>query len=505
MKNILTTVAMATLLTGLSVSAANAAASSKLVTYTGSDENTTLGYEISVDRANVGQAVEMVFKPGVNAAKGSGFKVEFSNAGFIETGAITLCSELNATAKQAVGSLFSKGDAGTIINGVMTAPRFQFAPDANETIIVADSNITFWKENNCTGVLDVVSATTKSCQPIVAKIVEGKTTQGTAFPDYDTNKLDIGQTKSFIKIACSAPECIISRNGLTFESVTSAAGVNKEMTADVSGGSATTSSVLTTASCPECDETTVCTTEIVIENNNATFAIKGLDLTLNMKDNAGVNQNANFTPKLLLSVDGVDYNATENYSLGTKFSPTVDIKPTSTSSIKVVYTPTTTSTILAGKMYATVVGLDSNITGATADDIKISFPDKVISTLTVGAVTKFTVPYMSANGSAKNSFVKISTLVGSVGASSLKATISDPAGNSCTVNLNDIPKNGGSTFVFASAVPASAGSQALIPTGECSNLSQTDKLYSVVFETDSAVNAVGYMRTKAGERTIDIF
>ena len=109
---------------------------------------------------------------------------------------------------------------------------------------------------------------------------------------------------------------------------------------------------------------------------------------------------------------------------------------------------------------------------------------------------------MSSAGASQANFVKISTLVGAE-STTLSAVISDANGQSCSVTYADIPENGGSTFIFASALPSGGNYQALIPSGACSNL--TSDLYSVEFTAGASVNAVGYMRTKRGERTIDIF
>jgi hypothetical protein len=483
MKNILSMAVASSFIAGMVISTSSA---ESVLCLDGNETNTSAGKVISIDLKGQGASdVNMTFKPNINAAAGSGFKVTFTNGGFAEQASITLC-----VGAERVGNMFSKGDSGTVVDGVMTAPRFQFDSDVNETLIVADSNITFHTDDTC-GAFPAIVSNSPACSAIDAMITDGRTTQGTPFPDYNTNELSIGKTAQLINIACTAPECFVNGSKLKFTDDATVAGVNVALTAIAADGPNKT--VMTTDDCPECGKEAVvtCTTEIIIENTSSEFNISGLDIVAAFHDGTAIN-NSGFTPTIDLSVDG---NETEEYNLGSKFSPSgLEIGPDKNSTIKLTFTPDNVSEIATGTILASVTGLDSNISD---DDIQTEFNSHAIANIKQGAQTQFTVPYM--NGGTAN-FVKIATKADAE--TSLSAVVTDSEGNTCNVELTPIVANG-STYVFAGTAPSDPEYQNLIPAGECSNLA--DKKYSVVFTTNAQVDVVSYMRTSVGERYVDVY
>ena len=496
MRNILTTVATATLFTGLALSSATAAS---VLCFDGNASDLTNDANISIDLKGQGVDVNLTLIPAA-VYQGASFKLKFTNGGLAESATHLLCAEGTK-----VGGL---QEPGTVTDGVMTSPTFSFIDnDSVAALIAKDSNITFITGTECNNTADenlsVVGLSSQACQIISAKIVEPFSTQGQPVPSLVTEKdISFGTTKTLIKVSCTAPICYLDNDKLDFTDTLSAPGVNQALTSTTEVTASLTPSVLNTESCPECGDTATivkCTTTIVIENNN-TFGITGLDLVANFNDGSAEN-NAAFSPAINLSVDG---NTTESYTLGSTISPTgLTIGANQQGNIVLEFSPNGTDMIPTGSIVANITGLDSNNTGFTADDINPTFTDKKLATIAIGATTQFTVPYMSSAGASQANFVKVSTLGSATKGTELSALISDANGNTCSVTYTDVPKSGGSTFIFASALPTGDTYQALIPTGECSNL--TSDLYSVKFTAGASVNAVGYMRTKRGERTIDIF
>jgi hypothetical protein len=485
MKNILSMAVASSFIAGMVISTSSAESvlcvdGNKTNTSTAKDKN------ISVDIKGQGTDINMTFVPNINGSAGSGFRVVFTNGGFAERASITLCSN-----GQRVGNMFSKGTGGT--DGIMEQPRFQFDSDVNESLIVADSNITFHTTDDCTTLPQIVS-NAATCSTVSAKVDDGKTTQGTAFPDYNTNSLEIAQTVQMIRIACTAPECFVTGDKLKFTNDAKAAGVNVALT-DPSTGKKPTSGIYSTADCPECGEEAIvkCTTDILIENKSTDFNITGLDIVAAFHNGTAI-QNSAFKPTIDISVDG---NESKAYTLGSKFSPAnLNIGADSNSTIRLTFTPDTTTEIATGAIWASVTGLDSNLSSA-GNDVQTVFNSHPIASIRKGAETKFTVPYM--NGKSPN-FVKIATTVDSE--TPLAAEVTDSKGNKCNVELQPIVANG-STFVFAGTAPSGDEYQTLVPAGQCSNL--VDSLYSVVFTTNAQVNVVSYMRTSVGERYVDVY
>jgi len=488
-KNILTTVTTATLFTGLALSSATAGS---VLCFDGNTSIQTQDNNVSIDIKGQGVDVNLTLIPAA-VYQGASFKIKFENGGLAENSTHLLCAENNGTMIK-VGGL---QEPGTPVDGVMVEPTFSFIDnDDVAAAIKKDSNITFVTGSDCTEAnLTVVGLAGQACQTISAKITSGLSTQGANIPSIVTNSVSFGKTKTYIKVACTPPECFVTADKLKFTESAVAAGVNVALSA---AGPATPTHNTTTSDCPECGETSVvnCVTTVTIENGND-FNITGLDLVANFVDKKGAVNNTAFKPVIDVSVDG---NETKAYSLGSKFSPSgLSIGKDANETIQLTFTPNGTDMIETGTIVADITKMDSNI---GTDDIIPTFIGKGLATIKVGAKTQFTVPYMSSAGASQANFVKVSTLVGA-STTPLSAVVSDAKGNSCNVTYTDVPANGGSTFIFASKLPTGDDYQALIPAGECTNL--TSNLYSVKFTAGASVNAVGYMRTKRGERTISVF
>jgi len=498
MKNILTTVAAATLFTGLAISSVTA---KSILSFDGNRSLTVNEQNISIDIDGSGVEVNMTLIP-TFTFQGASFDLEFTNGGIASGTTVNLCAlDTNTSGNGNFGwtKVGALQGSGTPVDNIMVNPKFSFIDDAATALLIPkDANITF-QTGPCADLkaLTIVGTGKDACKTITAKITNPQSTQAQALPDLETEPATIGTTAQFIKISCTAPECFVTSNQLKFtEDNTTLPGVNVALTKAISAGP---NHSVTTAECPKCDETTDitsnCTTTITIANTAAStheLNVTKLSIMANFVGTGSLNTT------MTLDVDG---NGTATaYTPGSKITKAIVLAGGDERNITVTLKADGVTLIGLGEIQATIDGLETNLTKA----VKSEFTAKNITTIKQGAKTNFTVPYMSANGAAKNSFVKISTLVGD-DSTSLTATISDPTGTTCDVELTDVPKNGGSTYIFASAVPASSNSQALIPAGQCANLSQTDKLYSVVFHAGASVNAVGYMRTKQGERTIDIF
>ncbi len=496
-RNILKSFAAITAISGLSLSVATAGVTSgtSILCLDGNASSQKNDANVTIDLKNQGTDVNLTLIPAANY-KGSSFKLEFTNGGIPKDDEVLLC--VNDTK---VGSLQEPGE---IKNGLLVKPTFSFIDnDTVAALLNKDGNITFQttddcgKDGNTSQLLNVVGLTDKACQTITAKTVEPYSTQGQIIPSLKSNSVELGETKTYIQISCTAPECFIASDKLSFASTDKAAGVNVRLTNPTSAGKAPTS--YTAKSCPTCPTAAAkCTTYIKISNENKDFNITGLDLVANLDGLKMKNID------LSIANGANDVNVTKAYTLGSKFSPTgLNIGKDGNATIKLVFEPTGTDMIKPGDVIASITGMDSNLSATAKDDVIPTFTDKKIATLKVVGNTEFTVPYMSSAGASKANFVKISTLAGSTSTASLSAVISDAEGHSCSVTYNDVPANGGSTFIFASKLPTGSQYQALIPAGECSEL--TSSLYSVKFIAGASVNAVGYMRTKAGERTISVF
>ena len=502
MKNILTTVATATLFTGLALSSAAAGVTSgkSILCLDGNSTSLTKDQNISIDVKNQGVDVNLTLIPAA-VYQGASFKIKFENGGLSNNATHLLCV---GTTK--VGGLQEPGN----LNGsVMVEPTFSFIDnDAVADVIAKDSNISFRTDSSCadeTKLLTVMGLSTEACKTVSATITKGTSTQSNDIPSIVTKSVSLGKTIQYIKISCTAPECFITSDSMKFTENAAVAGVNVALS---NATPTPPEHFINEASCPSCEKATItavnttpCVTYITIKNTapiTDDLNITGLDIVTTFVPSNG--ESATFTPsiKMFINEDNTT-TPTTAVTLGTKISPSdLHIASGDTAVIKLALLSKNEDKISLGSLNATINGLDTNMTGEVGN---ISFAPTLVD-IKKGATTDFTVPYMSAAGASQVNFVKVSTLLGA-GSTTLSAIISDANGQSCPVTYTDIPANGGSTFIFASKVPASVGSQALIPTGDCSNL--TSDLYSVKFSAGASVNAVSYMRTKRGERTIDIF
>ncbi len=487
-KNILTTVATATLFTGLALSSATAAS---MLVNSGDKTVTDADLNISIDIANQGSKdANMTFIPGIDASPGSSFTMQFVNGGFKGDASITLC---NGATK--VGNLLTRGTLSA--EGLMVNPTFQFDPNADQAKIVQDTNVTFNTDANCSVVAlpEIVSSASEPCQAITAQVVDGKSTQGTSFPDYNTAVFKIGTTRQFIKIACSAPECFVSADRHSFLPSSTPAGINVALSPVTGALAVFPDTNATDATCPTCPTATVagqttCTTIITLKNDspetNTDLNITKLDFLASFAGTLGADMN--------VTID--DNNTASGYILGNKFTAgNIELSAQKEVNLTVVYTLKETNTLELGNVMGTIDGLETNKTVAVSS----SFKDKVITEMKNGPQTQFTVPYM--NG-AVSSMVRVAP-VGGVEAT-LSAKITDSAGNICDVTLDPIPANS-STMVFAnSKAGRTAPYQNLIDAGECTNLTTTE--YSVVFSTSTAANVVSYMTMSNGsQRYVNVY
>jgi hypothetical protein len=157
----------------------------------GQENNTSFGAELSVGSKL--ENVNLTFSPTVNGTQGSSFKVEFTNGGFENMDYITLCSQ-----NQSIGTIISKGDNFNSADGMMPDARFQFNTDANESLIMNDSNITFHHGIGCEGVFPAIVTNAIANDVISVVINDGKTSSGLEFSDYDTNTVIIATVISSI-------------------------------------------------------------------------------------------------------------------------------------------------------------------------------------------------------------------------------------------------------------------------------------------------------------------
>ena len=490
-KNILTTVATATLFTGLALSSATAAS---VLCLDGNKSSTKIDQNITIDLKGAGaNDVNLTLRPAA-VYQGASFKLKFENGGLAENATHLLC-----VGDTKVGGL---QEPGVVTGGVMTEPTFSFIDnDDVAALIQKDANITFETTTDCSTDgntsegLDIIGLAGKPCEIISAKIVEPYSTQGRPVPSLETNSAEFGKTKSFIRIACTPPECFVTQDKLKFTDAAAAPGVNVALTKTTPATPNHNS--LSTSDCPECGEKNIltCTTNIIIENNNTDFNITGLDLVANFNNGKDVD-NAAFKPVIDLSVDG---NTTEKYTLGQKFSPSgLKIGKGAIKTITLKFTPNGTDMIEPGTIVADITGMDSNLS-TSPNDVIPTFTGKTLATIKIGAKTQFKVPYM--NGGVSD-MVKISTRSDSE--TTLSADITDSHGKKCHVELDSIPGSA-STMVFANTKAGrKAPYQNLIDAGECSELET--KEYSVVFTTNAAVDVVSYMTMSNGsQRYVDVY
>jgi len=489
-RNILKSFAAITAISGLSLSVATAGVTSgtSILCIDGNASVKNHDENVTIDLKNSGVTdLNLTLIPAANY-KGASFKLEFTNGGIPKDDEVLLC-----VGETKVGSL---QEPGAIVDGLLVKPTFSFIDnDAVAALINKDANITFETTSDCatdgntSEYLNVVGLADKACQTISAKTVEPFSTQGQDIPSLKTNVSELGTTKTFISIACTAPQCFVTGDKLKFTNNAKAAGVNVALTDSTNGAAPT---AYTTGGCDSCGDTptvVTCVTDIHIQNENEDFNITSLDLVANFS-------NGDIKLKQIdISVDG---NETEKYTLGNKFSPTgLNIGKDGNATIHMEFTPTTTDLIALGDITANITGMDSNL--SNPNDVVPTFTDKKIAIIQMGAETKFTVPYM--NG-AVSSMAKITTRAD--GETSLVATITDSKGKTCTTTLDPIPA-GSSTMVFANTKAGrSAPYQNLVDAGDCPDLETQE--YSVVFTTNAAVDVVSYMTMSNGsQRYVDVY
>jgi hypothetical protein len=464
--NKISKVAAGALLAALTITSINA--ESKLV-FGGDENNASAGYTIYTDVSGRGQDVNLTFIPkNIDATQASSFRMVFTNGGFDET-KIIMC-----VGNTRVGNMYSKGDGYT--SGLLTEPRFQFDSDANETLIKRDSNISFYIDDACSK-LPTISSADGNCKTVSAKIDSGRTSTGLDYSDYNTNTATIGKTAQAVKISCQTPVCFIdSTKGKKEYGNSAPSGINQPPAPAASNYNPAD------FTCYDCDETpaTVCKAVITIKNEASDFNISGYDFTANLVDATYVGDVT------------VDSNASDPiaYTMGTKVSFTgLNIYKGHEQNLTITYTPDKTTELTPGTVIATLDGFDSNLT-TTGNDVKTKWENKTITNIQVAGKTQFVVPYMNAS---MKSFVRIAT--SSTVATALEADITDNDGNTCHLTLDDIPANGASV-VWAHNLKAAA---------ETAGCTLSSDLYSVQFTTDGAATVVSYMRTRAGERTVNPF
>jgi hypothetical protein len=390
----------------------------------------------------------------------------FTNGGFAsDETKIIMCA-----GGERVGNMYSKGDNYT--GGIIYEPRFQFDSDANESLIKRDSNISFVTNDDCTG-LPTVTSNSGNCQTITAKIDSGRTSTGLDFSDYNTNTLTFGKTAQAVKISCQTPICFIdSTKGKKEYGQSAPAGINDLPAIATDYNS-------TDFDCYNCTQNQqICEAVIVIRNESNDFNITGYDFKANLVD------------ATYLGAITLETNATGEmpYTPGTTVSITgLNIARNSDGNITLRFTPNKTTELTPGSVVASLTGFDSNVSD---NDIKTKWDAKTILSAQVAGRTVFVVPYMNAS---MKSFVRVAT--SSTIDTPLEADITDNDGNTCHLKLADIPANGASV-VWANDLKTKAGE---------AGCSLTSDLYSVKFTTDGAATVVSYMRTRAGERTVNPF
>jgi len=494
MNNIISKVAASVLLAGVIISGVSA---KSVLTIDGNTSIPTddgrVTKSFSIDIMGSGEEANLTFIPNINAAPGSGFTLKFENAGYVETSSIFLCTytrdsnesdPVNGALTAVVGNMFSKG---TVVNGVMTEPKFQFKNDANETLIQNGSHIFFRTDSACTELPSIVGVGA-SCLTVSAQVVDGITTQSTAFPDYDTNLRTLGETKRMIRIACQTPTCQIdaTKDMKQFTTNAPAAGINGK----ISGGSNPVLDVKL-VDCPECDQTSACTTTIEIENNSSKDTLQSMKFALNFMDKTGaVNNSALKLKAVEIKLDGdqtlSDY--TIDGATVTLNNLGIDATGETPDKITITYTPNGTDEIVEGKVSGRIFDLDTNTTKTGIDVIYDKTQD--LAKFAVAGLTTFTVPYMNTN---YKTFVKITTKSSDAPAT-LSAVITDQNGKSVDVTLDDIAANA-TVYLFSTFGP-------LFDAAKAAGLANA---WTVNFTTSAAAAVDSYMTTANGERRVEVY
>jgi hypothetical protein len=503
MNNIISKIAASALLATVAISGVSAKSTltmSQDINVSLAESNASTQNDFAIDiKGSVVTDINLTFVPNINATPGSGFTLKFENGGYVEVPSIFLCVDSDANKSNGasgltvVGNMFSKG---TVVDGIMTAPRFQFKNDANETLIQNQSYVLFRTDSACSKEPEILGLN-GACQTVTAQVVDGITTQSTAFPDYDTNKRKLGTTKRMIRISCETPVCKIdaSKDMKQFTTNPVVAGIN--------GGVVGVSDVginATLTDCPECDQTSACLTTIEIENNS-TVALQQMKFALNFMNKKGENANTNLKlkdVKITVVKSGVDQNKTVGYTIdGSTVTLTgldaivatggqsgVTNDNSAPTHIAIEYTPTGTDAIIEGKVSGRIYDLDTNISKAGIDVIYDKTQD--FASFEVAGLTVFTVPYMNTN---YKTFVKITTK--SETPAKLSAVITDQDGKTADVALADIDAKG-TVYLFSNKGP-------LFDAAKAAGLKNA---WTVDFTTSAAAVVDAYMTTATGERRV---
>jgi hypothetical protein len=527
MNNIISKVAASILVAGVvvSISSANdheiSSDGSLLVT----DSNFTVehakddltGKTFPIDMKMDEKPVNMTFRPVVNATPGSGFTLKFENGGFKKADSIFLCTnaEGNSSKKDSnmtvVGNMFSRGQSGTIISGIMTAPQFQFNNEVNTSLIKKGRLIYFRTNDSCLNretkngktisyIPDVVGIG-EPCQVVTAQIIDGKTTQGTSFPDYNTPIRSLGKTIKAVKIACATPICYIDAAAdlKKFTAKVRPSGINKmvdKLLSDVKIAKSNDyldSNAISVASCPNCPVVD-CISTIQISNSTS-HAIRKMDLAFDFYDKDGkVNNKILKLKKAIISVGGEEPSDKKVY----KKDYQIDGKKLTIKNLSIANGSTTLQVKLIanqkdvlpiGLLKARINGLDTTPTSSSSD---VNYDEvKNIAVLKISGQTKFVVPYMNTK---YRTFVKI-TSQDDKEVTKLSAVITDQNGKSTEVKLDDL-KPSATVYLFSDHGKLYEAAQA----------AGLKNAWTVEFTSTSVVTVDAYMKSpNGGDRRIEAF
>jgi hypothetical protein len=474
------------LMGSLAISALNA--ESKLV-FDGVDANTTASYMVASDiKSSKAENVNLTFKPKVNGTKGSTFELQFKNGGYEDIPKILMCSQGHP-----VGLMYSQGDDYSDTDHIMPNPRFQFNSDVNESLIIAESNITFHQgDDNCSTPNPAIVSNAGACSTITAVVDEAKTTTGLEFKDYKTNIITIGKTKKMVQIACETPVCTIdaTQESKLFTTAITPSGINQSLNTQT----AANRNASDFTNCPTCEEAGAapCTVTITVNNISPETNLTSFTLNTKFKDEDGKDASITLANTM---VNGVAYT----HGSSSTINFTAPVSPGNEQNITISYIPNKTAVLNAGALTGSITAMG---TTTQANDVtEKKFEDDKITTFQVAGKTKFTVPYMNA---ALSGMVRISAPHNN-GETPVSAVITDVKGKTCSVNLTAIPANG-AIMVFPKTKAGRTGSdyQNLIEVGECTNLES--KEFSVVFTTSTSVDVVSYMTMSNGsQRYVDVY
>jgi len=494
MNNIISKFAASVLLAGIVISGASAATLTKSQLVLDGNVSTDGTAAFFIDyKAKGNTDHNLTFIPIINATKGSGFTLEFENGGFQAVNSLYLCSRADGNESNStigtdensslvkVGNMFSRG---TLVDGVMTAPQFQFSPDANLSLIDSGSHIYFMTKDTCAEEVPAILGIGANCQTVTAKVTNGKTTQGTSFSDYNTKAMVLGKTSKLVNISCKVPTCQIDYNKdmKQFTNAPASAGIN----AGIGGGAAPFLDA-TLGMCPTCDDTAACVTTIEVNASNTQgILLERMKFDLNFVNKDGVIANSELKLK---SVDvKLDNNESVDYTLDGTTLTLSGLAINGNQNIQITYTPDGTNVLPEGTISGKIYDLDTNLTDSIASDITFTRTENV-ATFVLAGLTKFIVPYMNTN---YKTFVKITTQSTTV--AKLSAVITDQNGKTAEVTLADIPAKG-TVYLFSNKGP-------LFDAAQAAGLANA---WTVDFTTTGAAVVDSYMTTATGERRVEAF